>query len=76
MDSFYLDPILIGETKINVEIGKYLGENFYVVYNQTFSQNPKRSYGFEYQIHSFLSLEGMYEGEGAYEVNLKFDYPF
>lgn len=76
LDTFYLDPILIGETKINVEIGKYLGENFYVVYNQTFSQNPERSYGFEYQIHSFLSLEGMYNDEGTYELNLKFDYPF
>lgn len=76
LDSFYLDTELWGDTKINLQIGKYLEDNFYFIYKRTFSQNPEQSFGFEYQIRPNISVEGVYKDEGEYQVSLKANFPF
>lgn len=76
LDSFYLDTELWGDTKINLQMGKYLEDNLYVIYKRTFSQNPEQSFGFEYQIRPNISIEGVYKNEGEYQVSLKANFPF
>ncbi len=76
LDSFYIDPVLFGDAKINIQVGKYLNDNFYVVYKRTFAQDPEQSFGFEYEIRSNISLEGVYKDEGDYQISLKADFPF
>ncbi|AZR73979.1 hypothetical protein BBF96_11610 [Anoxybacter fermentans] len=76
LDAFYLDPVLLGDARINIQIGKYLDDDLYVVYSRTFSQNPEQSIGFEYQIHPNIGIEGTYKGAGNYQFGLKVDFPF
>lgn len=76
LDLFRLDPVFLGDTKINIQVGKYLLDNFYVVYNRTFSQNPEQSIGFEYQIRSNIGLGGTYKGTGDYQLGLNANFPF
>lgn len=76
LDLFRLDPVLLGDTKVNIQVGKYLEDNFYVVYKRTFSQNPEQSIGFEYQIQPNIGLEGTYKGGGDYQFGLKANFPF
>ncbi|MCK4260934.1 MAG: translocation/assembly module TamB domain-containing protein [Halanaerobiales bacterium] len=76
LDIFQLDPVFLGDLKVNIKVGKYLGDNLYVVYNRTFSQNPEQSIGFEYRIRKGISIEGVYKGSGDYQIGLEANFPF
>ena len=76
LDKVYLDPVLLGDARMNLQVGKYLDDNLYIVYNRTFSENPEQSIGFEYQFHPNIGLEGTYKGDGNYQFGLKADFAF
>lgn len=76
LDTFQVDPILFGDTKLNVQVGKYVSDKLYVVYNQTFAQDPEQSIGFEYHINRAINLEGIYKGPGDFQVGLNASFQF
>lgn len=76
LDTFQVDPILFGDTKLNVQVGKYVSDKLYIVYNQTFAQEPEQSIGFEYHINRAINLEGIYKGPGDFQVGLNASFQF
>lgn len=76
LDTFQVDPVLFGDTKLNVQIGKYISDRLYIVYNQTFAQEPEQSLGFEYHISRAINLEGIYKGPGDFQVGLNASFQF
>lgn len=80
LDSFQVDPVLWGNTKVNLQVGKYVNEKLYVTYKRTFAQMPEQSLGFEYQLRRNISLEGSYykraEESGDFQLSVKANFPF
>ncbi|MBM7556994.1 translocation/assembly module TamB domain-containing protein [Halanaerobacter jeridensis] len=78
LDQVRIKSLLESNDSIEVEIGKYIFNNFMLKYNHSFLEESK-AIGFEYYFNQGLDnlmIQGNYNSSGEYELGLEASIPF
>ena len=78
LDQVRIKSLLENNDSIEVELGKYIFNNFMLKYNHSFLEESK-AIGFEYYFNQGLDnlmIQGNYNSSGEYEVGLEASIPF
>ncbi|GAB6099469.1 hypothetical protein JCM16358_13480 [Halanaerocella petrolearia] len=81
-ESLNLDQVRIKSLlsdKLEIEIGKFIFDNFMLKYNRSFGIEEKQAVGFEYNFSQGLDnlqLRGSYDSQGDYKLGVEVTVPF
>ncbi|MGM0370022.1 MAG: translocation/assembly module TamB domain-containing protein [Bacillota bacterium] len=78
LDQVRIKSLLESDDSVEVELGKYIFNNFMLKYNHSFLDEDK-NIGFEYYFNQGLEnlmIQGNYDSEGEYEIGLEASIPF
>lgn len=78
LDQVRIKSVLRSSEGVEVELGKYIFNNFMLKYNHSFLEELK-TIGFEYYFNQGLDnlmIQGDYDNDGEYEIGLEASIPF